>query len=123
MGFSNNHQIATPTFNQMHDSGVSFSNYYVQPSCSPTRATIITVRLHAASPRIRLRPVSTPFVSIKTLVFFYCSISSGFSKLLWGTVGVDNAPDTYSTHLFTKRAVSLIERHAQTETDAPLFIS
>jgi hypothetical protein len=40
-GFANGGQINTPTFNAMHDSGVHFVNYYVQPSCSPTRATIM----------------------------------------------------------------------------------
>ena len=44
MGFANSQQVATPTFDAMHAAGVSFSNYYVQPSCSPTRATLLTGR-------------------------------------------------------------------------------
>ena len=44
MGFRNGDQIRTPTFNAMHAEGVSLSQYYVQPSCSPTRATLMTGR-------------------------------------------------------------------------------
>jgi arylsulfatase A-like enzyme len=42
MGFANNGQISTPTFNHLHDNGVALEQYYVQPSCSPTRATFMT---------------------------------------------------------------------------------
>ena len=44
MGFRNDNQIRTPTFNAMHAKGVSLAQYYVQPSCSPTRATLMTGR-------------------------------------------------------------------------------
>ena len=44
LGFRNEHQIKTPTFNKLHDEGIEFSSYYVQPSCSPTRAAILTGR-------------------------------------------------------------------------------
>ena len=44
LGFRNQGQIKTPTFNTLHDEGVDLSAYYVQPSCSPTRAAILTGR-------------------------------------------------------------------------------
>ena len=40
MGYANAGQITTPNFNYMHSHGIELSQYYVQPSCSPTRATI-----------------------------------------------------------------------------------
>ena len=43
-GFANDNQIKTPTFNSLHDEGIALSQYYVQPSCSPTRATFLTGR-------------------------------------------------------------------------------
>ena len=43
-GYANDGQIKTPVVNAMHDGGVHFDNYYVQPSCSPTRATLLTGR-------------------------------------------------------------------------------
>ena len=46
MGFANNGQISTPTFNHLHDNGVALEQYYVQPSCSPTRATFMTGASH-----------------------------------------------------------------------------
>lgn len=44
MGFQNEGQIPTPTFDFMHSHGIGLDWYYVQPSCSPTRATIMTGR-------------------------------------------------------------------------------
>ena len=44
MGYANGGQIQTPNFNRMHDRGIALSQYYVQPSCSPTRATLLTGR-------------------------------------------------------------------------------
>eukprot|EP00316_Scyphosphaera_apsteinii_P004296 CAMPEP_0119310046 /NCGR_PEP_ID=MMETSP1333-20130426/17671_1 /TAXON_ID=418940 /ORGANISM="Scyphosphaera apsteinii, Strain RCC1455" /LENGTH=512 /DNA_ID=CAMNT_0007314163 /DNA_START=26 /DNA_END=1564 /DNA_ORIENTATION=- len=44
LGFRNNGQILTPNFNQLHAYGVDLARYYVQPSCSPTRAAILTGR-------------------------------------------------------------------------------
>jgi hypothetical protein len=43
-GYTNGNQIKTPTFNAMRAGGIGFTQYYVQPSCSPTRATILTGR-------------------------------------------------------------------------------
>lgn len=43
-GYTNDNQIQTPTFNELRAHGVGFTQYYVQPSCSPTRATILTGR-------------------------------------------------------------------------------
>ena len=43
-GYTNGNQIKTPTFDSMRADGVGFTQYYVQPSCSPTRATILTGR-------------------------------------------------------------------------------
>ena len=43
-GFRNDNQIKTPNLNLFHTKGVTLDNYYVQPSCSPTRATIMTGR-------------------------------------------------------------------------------
>jgi arylsulfatase A-like enzyme len=42
--YANGGQIATPNFNEMHDRGIALTQYYVQPSCSPTRATLMTGR-------------------------------------------------------------------------------
>eukprot|EP00929_Paragymnodinium_shiwhaense_P079975 TRINITY_DN41695_c0_g1_i1.p1 TRINITY_DN41695_c0_g1~~TRINITY_DN41695_c0_g1_i1.p1 ORF type:complete len:519 (+),score=79.06 TRINITY_DN41695_c0_g1_i1:75-1631(+) len=44
LGFRNENQIKTPNFNALANDGVILNNYYVQPSCSPTRATIMTGR-------------------------------------------------------------------------------
>ena len=44
LGFRNGDQIFTPTFNMLHGGGVELTSYYVQPSCSPTRAAILTGR-------------------------------------------------------------------------------
>eukprot|EP01049_Picozoa_sp_SAG25_P005381 SAG25_NODE_367_length_9118_cov_54.828578_2_plen_212_part_00 len=42
LGFRNSGQIQTPHFDQLAHSGILLDSYYVQPSCSPTRATIMT---------------------------------------------------------------------------------
>lgn len=58
-----------------------------------------------------------------------CSIASGCSKLVWGAVGPGNCarngsctqPDywnSYSTHLFADRAISIINEHAKAGTAA-----
>ena len=44
MGYANGGQIATPNFNEMRARGIALTQYYVQPSCSPTRATLMTGR-------------------------------------------------------------------------------
>eukprot|EP00930_Biecheleria_cincta_P045074 TRINITY_DN31067_c0_g1_i1.p1 TRINITY_DN31067_c0_g1~~TRINITY_DN31067_c0_g1_i1.p1 ORF type:complete len:543 (-),score=47.36 TRINITY_DN31067_c0_g1_i1:204-1763(-) len=44
LGFRNQGQISTPNFNSLAHKGILLNNYYVQPSCSPTRATIMTGR-------------------------------------------------------------------------------
>ena len=44
LGFQNKNQILTPNFNTLHDEGIDLSSYYVQPSCSPTRAAILSGR-------------------------------------------------------------------------------
>ncbi|EOD07247.1 hypothetical protein EMIHUDRAFT_62301 [Emiliania huxleyi CCMP1516] len=44
LGFRNEGQILTPHFNRLHSQGIDLSSYYVQPSCSPTRAAILTGR-------------------------------------------------------------------------------
>eukprot|EP00908_Phaeocystis_cordata_P008457 Transcript_19134.p1 GENE.Transcript_19134~~Transcript_19134.p1 ORF type:complete len:530 (-),score=182.55 Transcript_19134:868-2400(-) len=44
LGFRNGGQIDTPNFNHLHRQGIDMNAYYVQPSCSPTRATILTGR-------------------------------------------------------------------------------
>lgn len=44
LGFRNEQQIRTPHLTQLHSGGVTMANYYVQPSCSPTRAAILTAR-------------------------------------------------------------------------------
>ena len=41
LGFRNEGQIKTPHFNTLAHSGIVLDSYYVQPSCSPTRATIM----------------------------------------------------------------------------------
>jgi len=44
LGFRNNGQIDTPNFDALWAGGIELSSYYVQPSCSPTRAAILTGR-------------------------------------------------------------------------------
>ena len=44
LGFRNDGQIKTPNFNKLHAEGIELASYYVQPSCSPTRAAILTGR-------------------------------------------------------------------------------
>lgn len=39
-----NTKLHTPSFDRLYHEGVRFSNFYVQPLCSPTRATIMTGR-------------------------------------------------------------------------------
>ena len=34
--------LKTPNINQLRTEGVSFDNFYVSPSCSPTRAALLT---------------------------------------------------------------------------------
>ncbi|NBR49938.1 arylsulfatase, partial [bacterium] len=34
--------LKTPNFDRMHNEGVRFDNFYVSPSCSPTRAALLT---------------------------------------------------------------------------------
>ena len=50
LGFRNEGQIKTPHFNALAHSGIILDSYYVQPSCSPTRATIM-VRLRSGFAR------------------------------------------------------------------------
>jgi arylsulfatase A-like enzyme len=42
--FHGSQQIPTPTLSRLADDGVQLNNYYVQPVCSPTRATLLTGR-------------------------------------------------------------------------------
>jgi len=44
LGFRNEGQIKTPNFNKLHADGIELGQYYVQPSCSPTRAALLTGR-------------------------------------------------------------------------------
>eukprot|EP00931_Biecheleriopsis_adriatica_P077934 TRINITY_DN51403_c0_g1_i1.p1 TRINITY_DN51403_c0_g1~~TRINITY_DN51403_c0_g1_i1.p1 ORF type:complete len:542 (+),score=60.36 TRINITY_DN51403_c0_g1_i1:42-1667(+) len=44
LGFRNGHQIDTPIIDGLAKAGVVLGNYYVQPSCSPTRATFLSGR-------------------------------------------------------------------------------
>ncbi|CAE7482551.1 ARSB [Symbiodinium microadriaticum] len=44
-GFRNGNQIQTPTLNMFHERGVTLDQYYVLPSCSPSRATFMTGRM------------------------------------------------------------------------------
>eukprot|EP00041_Stephanoeca_diplocostata_P012429 m.208122 g.208122 ORF g.208122 m.208122 type:complete len:451 (+) comp18957_c1_seq5:103-1455(+) len=44
LGFRNDNQIPTVNFNFIAQNGIILDNYYVQPSCSPTRATIMVGR-------------------------------------------------------------------------------
>ena len=44
-GFRNSYQIKTPTLNRFHEQGVTFDQYYVLPSCSPSRATFMSGRM------------------------------------------------------------------------------
>lgn len=40
-----NQQISTPTLNMFHEKGITLNQYYVQPSCSPSRATFMSGRM------------------------------------------------------------------------------
>ena len=44
LSFNGNTNFQTPNIDAIGDSGVSFTNFYVQPVCSPTRAEILTGR-------------------------------------------------------------------------------
>jgi len=44
LGFRNSKQIKTPTFDKLAQGGIELSQYYVQPSCSPTRAALLSGR-------------------------------------------------------------------------------
>eukprot|EP00040_Diaphanoeca_grandis_P014932 m.75864 g.75864 ORF g.75864 m.75864 type:complete len:563 (+) comp24834_c0_seq1:76-1764(+) len=202
-GYANDGQTFTPTFNQMHSQGIALTQYYVQPSCSPTRATILTGRKpvhtginlwipnaayglplnettmaqvlngrgytsHAVG-KWHLGCYKTPYLpTYRGFSSFYgyyegsedyishnyygngldfhqedeqnCSFKSGCSKLLWDTVGVGNCDrngscsvanywDYYSTHLFTARAIDIINSHGATTTSnvfaatsSPMFL-
>eukprot|EP00438_Fugacium_kawagutii_P030153 Skav235175 [mRNA] locus=scaffold721:218084:219574:- [translate_table: standard] len=39
-----NHEISTPALNMFHEKGITLDQYYVQPSCSPSRATFLSGR-------------------------------------------------------------------------------
>lgn len=43
-GFNGGKQIKTPNLNRLAKSGTIFSSFYVQPVCSPTRASLLTGR-------------------------------------------------------------------------------
>jgi hypothetical protein len=49
LGFRNNHEIDTPHLNQLAGAGVILHSYYVQSSCSPTRASILLPSCLAAT--------------------------------------------------------------------------
>ncbi|CAK8993557.1 unnamed protein product [Durusdinium trenchii] len=40
-----NHQIHTPALDMFHQQGITLDQYYVQPSCSPSRATFMSGRM------------------------------------------------------------------------------
>ena len=53
--------LKTPNFDRVHNEGVRFDNFYVSPSCSPTRAALLTGMhefrsgvTHTREPRMRL---------------------------------------------------------------------
>ena len=43
-GFRNENEISTPTLNLFHETGITLDQYYVQPTCSPSRATFLSGR-------------------------------------------------------------------------------
>jgi arylsulfatase A-like enzyme len=43
-GFAGNTQIQTPAFDKFYSEGAHFTNFYVQPVCSPTRSCLMTGR-------------------------------------------------------------------------------
>lgn len=186
-GFANENQIKTPVFNAMHDLGIALSTYYVQPSCSPTRATILTGRkpvhtginvwipnaayglplgevtfadvlnsrgfvshcvgkwhlgLHKTAYAPTFRGFSSYYGYYEGSEDYWthnfygagldfheentanCSIASGCSELVWDAVapakgqcdhfGRCSEPaywKYYSTHLFTQRAVAIVDKH------------
>lgn len=46
LSFSGNTNLSTPNIDRLAKSGASFSNFYVSPVCSPTRAELLTGRYH-----------------------------------------------------------------------------
>ena len=42
IGLRNDNEIKTPNIDSIYSNGISLENYYVQPTCSPTRATLLT---------------------------------------------------------------------------------
>ena len=58
--------LKTPNMDRLYDESVRFNNFYVSPSCSPTRASLLTGMhefkngvTHTINPRQRLNPKAT----------------------------------------------------------------
>ena len=49
LSFTGNKNISTPHIDSLAKTGVSFTNFYVSPVCSPTRAELLTGRYHPRS--------------------------------------------------------------------------
>lgn len=46
LSVSGNTNISTPNIDKLAETGVTFSQFYVSPVCSPTRAELLTGRYH-----------------------------------------------------------------------------
>lgn len=49
LSYNGNTNLSTPNIDQLAKTGASFTNFYVSPVCSPTRAEILTGRYHPRS--------------------------------------------------------------------------
>jgi len=49
LSFTGNENIRTPNIDSLAYKGASFTNFYVSPVCSPTRAELLTGRYHPRS--------------------------------------------------------------------------
>ena len=49
LGFHGNPIIQTPNLDQLASESIRFTNFFVSPVCSPTRASVMTGRYHLRS--------------------------------------------------------------------------
>lgn len=55
VGRTTSHKVQTPTLDKLAEEGVKLEGYYVQPLCSPSRATLLTGRYpssHGIGPNV-----------------------------------------------------------------------
>ena len=71
ISFTGSKQIQTPNIDRLGDEGIFLSQFYVQPTCSPTRASLLTVFLQLF--------LATSFHHNKFVYMLLCDRSTGAS--------------------------------------------